>query len=76
MERNKHMNANEHVDQKLYTRAQVAKMLCLSERTVFTLDKIGKLPSLRIGRSVRYSSAQIDRFVHDEQIDSQATDTQ
>lgn len=43
---------------------QVARLLGLSERTVWQLDKGGKLPlPLRIGRSVRWHLEELRRWV-------------
>lgn len=39
----------------LVDRSEAARLLSLSERTIFTLTKSGQLPSKRIGRNVRYS---------------------
>ncbi len=34
---------------------EAARLLCLCERSVWTLTKAGKLRAIRVGRSVRYS---------------------
>ena len=51
--------------QILLTRAQVAKLLNLCERTIYTLEKSGVLPAVRIGRSVRYSRKIVENFAGD-----------
>ena len=38
----------------LVDRREAAHLLSLSERTVFTLTDAGELPTVRIGRAVRY----------------------
>ena len=35
--------------------ADAAQLLAISERTLWTLTKEGKIPCVRLGRSVRYS---------------------
>jgi len=42
---------------------QTAKLLNISERTVFTLIKEGKLPSVKIGRCLRFSVADLEAFI-------------
>ena len=37
-----------------------AGMLAISERTLWTLTKDGTIPSIRLGRSVRYRVSDID----------------
>jgi len=38
---------------------EAAKILSISERTLFTLTKAGEIPAVRIGRSVRYDPADL-----------------
>jgi excisionase family DNA binding protein len=40
-----------------------AKMLGLSARTVWSLNAAGELSAIRIGRSVRYSIRELERFI-------------
>ena len=49
---------------KTYTRAQICADLSISRRTFFTWKREGKLPlvEVRIGRTVRYQAAPLDRF--------------
>ena len=47
----------------LLTRQQTAKILTISARTLWALTDTGALPSIRIGRSVRYSRQDIDAFI-------------
>jgi excisionase family DNA binding protein len=41
-------------ERMLLTARQVAELLAISERSVWTLTHSGSLPAIRIGRSVRY----------------------
>ena len=54
--------------QLLLTRAEVAKLLSLSERTLYALEKSGVLPAVRIGRSVRYRRKIVENFAGDDGI--------
>lgn len=43
--------------------AKAARMLGISSRTLFSLQASGHLRPTRIGRSVRFSIAELQRFV-------------
>lgn len=47
----------------LLPRREAAQVLSLSERTLWTFTKAGEIPSIRIGRSVRYSLADLRAWV-------------
>lgn len=47
----------------LVDRREAARLLSLSERTLFTLTKNGQLPSKRIGRSIRYSVDELSAWL-------------
>ena len=51
------------VERRLLTRVQVAEMLAISVRQVWTLTNCGAIPSLRIGRSVRYDLRDVEAFI-------------
>jgi excisionase family DNA binding protein len=40
-----------------------ARVIGVSERTLFTLTKSGQIPAVRIGRAVRYDPTDIQRFI-------------
>ncbi|MCA9082183.1 MAG: helix-turn-helix domain-containing protein [Planctomycetaceae bacterium] len=42
---------------------EAAKALAISERTLFTLTKEGKIPVVHIGRSVRYRLSEIEAML-------------
>lgn len=49
---------------KLLTLSDVAKILCVSERTVRRLRDAGKLPRpIKIGRQLRWRSGDIERYL-------------
>jgi excisionase family DNA binding protein len=46
----------------LFTRREAARMLAISERTLWTLTCRGELAAVRIGRAVRYSLEDLRAF--------------
>ncbi|MBM81274.1 MAG: hypothetical protein CMJ78_11870 [Planctomycetaceae bacterium] len=50
-------------DRAAHTYDEVAKLLSVSERTVWQLVKNGQLKAFRIGRSVRISRHELDAFI-------------
>jgi excisionase family DNA binding protein len=50
-------------DFALYSARQVADILNLSTTTVAAMEKRGQLIPVRIGRTVRYKRAEVDRFL-------------
>jgi len=42
---------------------EAAKFLGISERTLWTLTKHGKLPAAKLGKSVRYREEDLKRYV-------------
>ena len=51
------------VEPMLLTARQAAKVLSISERTLFSVTKSGELPAVRIGRSVRYSVDALREYI-------------
>ena len=50
--------------QRLYTQAEAAELLCLSERTLERLRVAGTGPRfVRIGKSIRYQPSVLEAFV-------------
>ena len=49
----------------LLTSAQAAKTLAISPRTLWTLTNDGRLPCVRVGRSVRYDAADLARWINE-----------
>ena len=47
----------------LLTGKQAARLLNISERSLFTLNKAGQLPAVHIGRSVRYDPGDIRGWI-------------
>jgi excisionase family DNA binding protein len=42
---------------------EAAKILTVSDRTVHTLTKMGQIPSIRVGRALRYSVDDLREYV-------------
>jgi len=57
---------NETNETLLLTSIQAAKALSISARTLWQLKKEGKLPFVRIYRSVRYDPKDIAAFIENQ----------
>jgi excisionase family DNA binding protein len=61
---NGHVNGSgANLQPLLVTAREAARMLSLSERTVWGLSKAGELPTVRIGRSVRYDPRDLQAWI-------------
>jgi excisionase family DNA binding protein len=47
----------------LVTPRQAAQALAVCEKTLWNLDRAGKLKAVRIGRAVRYSVSDLQAFI-------------
>lgn len=56
----------------LVTARQAAKMLSLSERTLWSLSQKGLIPAMKIGKAVRYSVKVLETWVANQSISSPA----
>lgn len=55
------------VDSKrLLSVLEAAEILSVCERTVHNLTKRGQLPSVRVGRALRYDPAQLQKFIEQQ----------
>ncbi len=52
----------------LLTARQAAQVLAISPRKVWSLTASGEVPHVRIGRSVRYSTADLQRWIDERRI--------
>lgn len=64
------MKQDSTITQLLVTPRDAARMLCISERTVWSLSQSGVLNVVRIGRSVRYAVADIEDYIERRRRDS------
>ena len=51
---------------KLYTANEMAEMLDVHPRTIRRLGREGKIPRVKVGRSVRFIEPKIERKVRNE----------
>ncbi len=51
---------------KLMTSKQAAEYLCISERKLWDLQKLQRIPVVRIDRSVRFDIADLDSFIEQQ----------
>ena len=56
-------NSDAATDKLLLTAREAARMLSVSERTLWTLTHEGAIPAVRIGRRVLYSPADLEHFI-------------
>ena len=49
--------------QVLLTPDEVAQMLRVARKTVIVMARDGRIPSVRVGRFVRFDSTEIDRWI-------------
>jgi excisionase family DNA binding protein len=59
-------------DPLLVDRREAARLLSLSSRTIWTLTNAGVIPSVRIGRLVRYTLADLREFIDRQRSDGEA----
>lgn len=58
------MSETTTTDTRLMTYQDAAKVLCVTDRTVWQLVKDGHLPAVRFGRSVRIDPADLREFIN------------
>ena len=51
---------------KLMTSKQAAEYLCISERKLWDLQKLQRIPVVRIDRSVRFDRVDLDVFIEQQ----------
>ncbi len=54
----------------LISEIEAARILGISPRTLWTLRTEGKIPFIRIGRSIRYSVEALRKWIEDQGLDS------
>ncbi len=55
----------EYTKAKFYTVAEVARVLRVSNMTVYRLVKAGELPAVRIGKSYRLREEDVNKYLSD-----------
>ncbi len=61
------------VEPMLLTARQAAKVLTISERTLFSLTKAGEITAVRFGRNVRYDPRDLDAWIQSAKNSRKAT---
>jgi excisionase family DNA binding protein len=51
------------IEPMLLTSRQAARLLAISERTLYTFTKAGAIPVVRIGRAVRYGTDDLREWI-------------
>ena len=59
----------------LLTAAEAAKALAISPRTLWSLTDSGKIPCVRIGRSVRYDPVDLRAWINSQKSGSEHAST-
>ncbi len=54
---------NKPPDKLLVSSREAAKLLSISERSLWTLTKTGQIACVRIGTAKRYAIAELERFI-------------
>lgn len=55
----------------LLSSKEAAKLLSISERTLFTITSAGQLPCIRIMGAKRYSRSDLERFIEQQRTTAQ-----
>lgn len=50
----------------LLTPDEVAEMLRVARKTVVVMARDGRIPSIRVGRFVRFDAAEVERWLNDQ----------
>ena len=58
-----HENDRKPVAKLAYKPAEAAAMLSISERSLWSMMKLGKVRPVKVGRSVLYPHAELERFL-------------
>ena len=60
------MADDESRESALLNAQSAARYLNISERSLWTYTQSGTIPSIRIGRSIRYSLASLDEWINQQ----------
>ncbi|MBN2456158.1 MAG: helix-turn-helix domain-containing protein [Sedimentisphaerales bacterium] len=55
-----------YTTKKLMNSKQAAEYLCISERKLWDLQKLQRIPAVRIDRSVRFDRDDLDSFIEQQ----------
>ena len=51
------------MESRLMRSKEAAKYLCVSEKTLWNLQKAGEVRAVKLGRLIRYDPADLDAFI-------------
>jgi excisionase family DNA binding protein len=57
------LNSRSALPRLLVSPREAARMLAISERTLFSLRKAGAIPAVQVGRAVRYSMDELQAWI-------------
>ena len=60
------------LDKKFYTAKELAAILSVTPMTIYRLAKRGELRAVRIGRSIRFSSEDVEEFMKNASLKTEA----
>ena len=64
------MRSNERVSKRLLTVQEAAQYLGLQEDTMYKKARLRELPSVKVGRSLRFDVVALDRYVEQHTIET------
>lgn len=64
------MRSNERVSKRLLTVREAAQYLGLQEDTMYKKARLRELPSVKVGRSLRFDVVALDRYVEQHTIET------
>ena len=56
--------SDEIITRRLIKPKEAAEYLAISDRKLFSMSKAGTIPTVRLGRSVRYDLADLENFIN------------
>jgi excisionase family DNA binding protein len=64
------MRFNEHVGKRLLKAEEAAEYLSLDVDTVYRKSRLRELPSVKVGRSLRFDVEALERFIEEHTIET------
>src|SRR3989338_5812378 len=61
------MDKNRYIEDKIYTLDEVSKYLKLSKSTLYKLSQTGRMPSVKIGKQLRFRKSSIDNWLSEKE---------
>jgi excisionase family DNA binding protein len=64
------MRSNEHVGKRLLNAEEAAEYLGLQVDTVYKKSRLRELPSVKVGRALRFDVEALERFIEEHTIET------